>query len=158
MAGVKRAATSILVALLTVALIVSAVYFYHEWQHWLAANTGSENNSSTPPDYNYWSGFGSVFPWSMGILAALLNNGYQAAKRSNCHTHRCWRIGSYPIGDYRVCKKHHFEVKGTHPTVEHLQEVHASLEVADNQDEAAAACASCAGGCPGSAGPSAPSA
>jgi hypothetical protein len=61
------------------------------------------------------------------------------------------------VENYRVCKKHHFEVKGTHPTIEHLQDMHeASLEVADNQNEAAAAVAACAGSCPCGTGPAAP--
>jgi hypothetical protein len=107
-----------------IAVAVVLALFYPGWQHWIALHTGSLNNSSTPPNYNYWSGFGSVFPWSMGVVTGLWVYVWQHTKKSNCHTHGCWRIGSYPVGDYRVCKKCHLEVKGTHPTIEHLRSVH----------------------------------
>lgn len=28
-------------------------------QHWLAVHTGSSNTPGAPPNYNFWSGFGS---------------------------------------------------------------------------------------------------
>lgn len=109
-----------LTTLLTAVLIV----FYSGWQHWLAVHTGSLNTSGTPPNYNYWSGFGSVFPWSLGILAGLWTYVYQHTRVINCHTHGCWRLGSYPVGSYKVCKRCHKRVTGKHPTIEHLREVH----------------------------------
>jgi len=115
--SLKAIGIGILVCVAVVLLIV----FYGDWQHWMAIHTGSATGQESNGYYAYWSGFGSVFPWSMGILAAILNNGYQAAKRNNCHTHKCWRIGSYPAGDYKVCKKHHAEVHGEHPTIEYLK-------------------------------------
>lgn len=116
-----RAFAPLLVGLLTVVILALT---YHLWQPWVALHTGSQNNSSTPPNYNYWSGFGSVFPWSMGVFTGIWTSVYQKSRKENCHAHGCWRIGSYPVEDYRVCKKHHNEVKGTHPTIEYLKEVH----------------------------------
>lgn len=124
MARLKTIALTLLTAGIAVILTVSAVYFYHVWQHWLAVRTGSLNTSGTPPNYNYWSGFGAVFPWEAGMLAAVWAWVYQHSKHANCHTHGCWRLGSYPVEDYKVCKKCHYKVKGTHPTIEHLREVH----------------------------------
>ena len=102
-------------------IIVVLIQFYPVWQHWIAYETGSSNTQGTAHDYNYWSGFGSVFPWSMGTLGSLITLIWVHTKKANCHTHKCLRIGSYPVGDYKVCKKHHLEVTGTHPTVEHIQ-------------------------------------
>ena len=153
MAGIRAAGLALVVAAVVVALIV----FYGDWQPWVAVHTGSAGGQEAGGYYAYWSGFGGVFPWSVGIIAGVVTYAYQYGKRVNCHTHGCLRIGSYPVDTYRVCKKHHFEVKGTHPTIGHLQDVHAtSLEVADNQDEPGASgttltgCSSCC------AGPAAP--
>jgi hypothetical protein len=155
MARVKASGIAVVVAVAVVALIA----FYPVWQHWAAVRTGSSNTPGTPPNYNYWSGFGSVFPWEVGFIIGTLTFAYQHGKKTNCHTHGCWRIGSYPVDNYRVCKRCHYRVTGTHPTVEHLQGRHAaSFEVADDQHEPGASVASCARCSPGSAGPSAPSA
>ena len=127
MATVKRTLAPVLVAVAVVFLTVASVYFYHTWQHWLAYETGSQNNSSTPPNYNYWSGFGSVFPWEIGFVAGIWTGVYQRSKRANCHTHGCWRLGSLPAGDgslYKVCKRCHYRITGTHPTIEHFRRGH----------------------------------
>jgi hypothetical protein len=112
----------ILLGLVIGAIVVALIQFYPDWQHWIAYETGSANTSSSPPNYDYWSGFGSVFPWSMGTLGSLLALIWVHTKKANCHTHKCLRIGSYPVGDYKVCKKHHFEATGSHPTIEHIRE------------------------------------
>lgn len=121
-------------------LLASALFAgiqdYAIWQHWIATHTGSYNTPGTPPGYNYWSAFGSVFPWSMGLIAAVLQHSYLIARKNNCHTHGCWRVGSLPVGDYRVCRKHHLEVTGKHPTISHLRAHHqlhirAKLKTAD---------------------------
>ena len=114
----------IAVVILTILSCAALAALYKYWQGWLAYETGSRNTGGAPPNYNYWSGFGSVFPWSMGIIAALVHNGYVNARKSNCHTHGCWRIGSLPVGDYKVCRKHHLLTTGTRVTVEHLHEHH----------------------------------
>jgi hypothetical protein len=105
---------------------VAAVDLYHYWQAWAAYETGSRNTAGTPPNYNYWSGFGSVFPWSMTLFAGVWSFVYQNAKHKNCHTRVCWRLGSFPVGDppYTVCRKHHYEATGTQVTIEHLKVIH----------------------------------
>lgn len=100
------------------------VAYYRYWQSWASYETGSRNTAGTPPNYNYWSGFGSVFPWGMGILTGMWTRVYQNARSRNCHTHGCWRLGSYPVGDYTVCKRHHREVTGAKVDVAHLKVHH----------------------------------
>lgn len=53
------------------------------------------------PWYGFWSGFGSDLAY-IGIIWALV-------KRHNCHVRWCWRIGLYPAGEFRVCRRHHPE-------------------------------------------------
>ena len=103
---------------------IALVAFYKYWQSWAAYETGSRNSSGTPPNYNYWSGFGSVFPWGMGALVILARLTYQHAKATNCHTHGCWRIGSLPVGQYKTCRKHHAESTGAKVDIEHLKVHH----------------------------------
>jgi hypothetical protein len=110
-----------LLAVIVVFITVTAVYWYHTWQPWAAIHSGSASGHESEGFYAYWSGFGSVFPWELGIISGVLGLVYQHGRKANCHAHGCWRIGSYPAGDYRVCKKHHYEVHGTHPTIEHLK-------------------------------------
>ncbi len=124
MARVKTRRLVVLLALAAVIATVSAIYFYHRYQPWLAAHTGTASGQESGSQYAYWSGFGSVFPWEVGVLAGFLTYVYQHTKKVNCHAHGCPRIGSFPVGEYRVCKKHHHEVTGTHPTIDLLKEVH----------------------------------
>jgi hypothetical protein len=62
----------------------------------------------------------------MGILATLVVLAYQHVRKMNCHAHGCWKIGTLPVADggYKVCKKHHREITGSQPTVEHLKAHH----------------------------------
>lgn len=117
-----RRVLPVVIFVAVVAVCAALAAWYHDWQSWAAYETGSRNTAGTPPNYNYWSGFGSVFPWGMGIVAGLWTRVYQNARARNCHTHGCWRIGNYPSGDYRVCKRCHFEVHGTHSTIEHIRD------------------------------------
>jgi hypothetical protein len=153
MARLRAAGIAVVVAAAAVVLIAT----YHRWQPWMAVHTGSAAGQESGSAYAYWSGFGSVFPWEVGFILGTLTFAYQHGKKVNCHTHKCWRIGSYPVDDYKVCKRCHHLITGTHPTIEHLQDVHAaSLEVADNQDEPGASGTAFTGCGPGCAGPAAP--
>ncbi len=88
---------------------------YHLVQHWLAYMTGSLNTSGTPPNYNFWSGFGSdigeitLVAGTAAIIAGLWH-------KLNCHNEKCWRLGIHHVagGEYVVCRKHHNEITG-HP-------------------------------------------
>lgn len=112
-----------------VAAIVVSIQFYHPLQHWGAYQTGSLNTPGTPPNYNYWSGFGSVFPWELGLFVSV--GAYIAThyRLNNCHVDKCPRLARYPVaaGHFKVCRKHHPEahVRTNRVTFEHVQFAHA---------------------------------
>jgi hypothetical protein len=90
--------------------------------YWLQFHTGTINEAG--PYYGFFSGFGSDLGEYV-IATSVLGGLYHAVKKNNCHTHGCLRIGSYPTKDgYKVCKPCHFEIEGTHPTIEHLKVRH----------------------------------
>jgi hypothetical protein len=72
----------------------------HLWW-WIEVHTGTTNEPG--PYYGYWSGFGSVFPWSLGIIAAIIG----AARSKNCHERHCWRLAHHTTANgHRLCKVH----------------------------------------------------
>jgi hypothetical protein len=81
---------------------------WHIIQHWLSYMTGSENTSGAPPNYNFWSGFGSDIA-EVTIVGALV----AVYKKHNCHARWCWRVGHHEFFDaskgltYNLCRKHH---------------------------------------------------
>lgn len=90
--------------------------WYHIVQHWLAYMTGSENTSGAPPNYNFWSGFGSDLG-EVTIVGAML----AVFKKHNCHTRWCLRIGRHEFTDpstgviYLLCRRHHPGHSGAKP-------------------------------------------
>jgi hypothetical protein len=100
--------------------------YYADWQPWAAYETGSRNTPGTPPNYNYWSGFGSVFPWGMGILVTLLVLVYRNMMKHTCHVKGCVRIGRYHVAGtpYVTCRKHH-PVVDDNPTAQDIALAHA---------------------------------
>lgn len=115
--------------LLTIAVIVIAavtsltVFYYPQWQHWISYATGSYNVPGLAHNYNAFSGsLGDVS--ELGIFIALSTIGYHAYKRNNCHEQHCWRIGSLPVSNYRVCKKHHWQATGSRIDIEQLKVQH----------------------------------
>jgi hypothetical protein len=117
---------ALFILVVAVALIIQ---FHHPVQHYLAIQTGSMNTNGTPPNYNYWSGFGSVFPWELGLFVSV--GAYLVAhyRLNNCHVEKCPRLAKYPVaaGHYKVCRKHHPEAHVRHSkvTFEHVQFAHA---------------------------------
>ena len=109
---------------MVIAGCVILAIMYRSWQSWAAYETGSRNTDGTPPNYNYWSGFGSVFPWGMGILVTLLAVFYHNLRKHNCHAKGCIRIGRYPVDGtpYTTCRKHHPHVDN--PTAEDIALAH----------------------------------
>jgi hypothetical protein len=76
---------------------------WHLIQHWLAYMTGSQNTSGAPPNYNFWSGFGSDLG-EVAILGGLVT----WARHANCEVHGCWRLGRHQTAaGHRVCRRHH---------------------------------------------------
>jgi uncharacterized membrane protein len=118
--------------ILMTAFTVLARVHYHFWQGWATHWTGADDTAG--PIYGYWSGFGSVFPWSLNTLVALWVIIWHHVRKTNCHVHRCWRIGSYPAGQYTVCKRHSREIVGL-PTVQHIR-LHHLLHVRAMQTQA----------------------
>lgn len=90
------------------------MHWYHVMQHWLAYMTGSENTAGAPPNYNFWSGFGSDLGEAT-LVAALLG----VFKKHNCHTRWCLRFGRHEFYDpksgiaYNLCRKHHPDHPGS---------------------------------------------
>jgi len=110
-------------AAVVLALIVAAVIYYHQWQHWLAYATGSYNcpdhgcPAGSPHNYNAFSGALSdvaeiTIPVSvLGLMATML-------RKNNCEVHGCWRLGRHgTAAGHRVCRKHHPDDKLTHADV-----------------------------------------
>lgn len=93
-------------------------WWYLGGQHWLAIHTGTcpvegSCNSGTGPYYGYWSGFGSVWPWSFLGLSGVAGVLAVTARRHNCHEPGCWRIGRVHVDDKGTlsCFHHHPEGK-----------------------------------------------
>lgn len=86
---------------------------WHLIQHWLAYMTGSLNTSGAPPNYNFWSGFGSDLS-EVALIGALLT----VVRRHNCAVRGCWRVGRHVTASgHRVCARHHPEGAPTHAEV-----------------------------------------
>ena len=75
--------------------------------HWLAVHTGSSNTPGTPPNYNFWSGFGSDLG-EVTLLGAILGTYY----KHNCHARRCWRISKHVVNGTPWCNRHHESARG----------------------------------------------
>lgn len=83
--------------------------WHHGLEHWLAFHTGSLNTPGTPPNYNFWSGFGSDFGEYV-IIAALLAHFQTFWVTHTCRARWwCWRPGTHKVEgfDYRYCHVHH---------------------------------------------------
>jgi hypothetical protein len=82
-------------------------------QHWLAVHTGSANTPGSPPNYNFWSGFGSDVQelTLLGVVAGMWHH-------VNCHDPGCWRIGRHKVDGTPYCNRHHEaarrQLRGTH--------------------------------------------
>ena len=76
--------------------------WWHLIQHWLAYETGSENTSGAPPNYNFWSGFGS------DLAELTLAGGVLGLwRKHNCHQKGCPRIGRHTVDGTPWCNRHH---------------------------------------------------
>jgi hypothetical protein len=99
--------------------------WWHAIQHWLASVTGSENTPGTPPNYNFWSGFGSDIA-EVTILIGLIS----LYKKKNCHKRWCWRIGHHDYKDpdtgltYMLCRAHHPDHPGRHLSADIIASIH----------------------------------
>jgi hypothetical protein len=99
-------------------------------QHWLAIQTGTcplqgSCDAGAGPHYGYWSGFGSVFPWSMTILSGIAAGLAVHWHHINCHEPGCWRIGRVHVDDRGTlsCFRHYPEGR---PAKGHIHRMHAA--------------------------------
>jgi hypothetical protein len=97
-------------ALLVLAgIVLLAVSWRHGTQHWLTYHTGSQNTSGAPPNYNFWSGFGSDLG-EYTIAAGLFGHIAVAWRTHTCHRYWwCWRSPRHPLDGtpYMLCARHH---------------------------------------------------
>jgi hypothetical protein len=78
-------------------------------QHWLGYHTGSLNTPGSPPNYNFWSGFGSDLG-EYTIAAGLLGHLVTSWRTHTCHRYWwCWRAPRYALDGtpFCLCSKHH---------------------------------------------------
>jgi hypothetical protein len=115
--------------MILVAFIAVTFQYYHSYQPWLAIHTGSASGQESNGYYAYWSGFGSVFPWELGLFVTAWAWIITHYRLNNCHVEKCPWIGKYPVagGHYKVCRRHHPEahVRQKRVSFEHIQHTHA---------------------------------
>lgn len=91
--------------------IAAAAAWYDQWRRWTAAHTGSINAPGTPPEYNFFSGFGSI------ILPPVLNGVAVGAVfwwHHQCGVHRCyWYARRVTAAGERACFLHHPDKRRT---------------------------------------------
>jgi hypothetical protein len=93
---------SLIVILLLAGLSVVLGIWWHSIIVHLSQQTGTSDSASRA--YDYWSGFGSVFPWSLGILTGII----LAYRHHNCHSRWCPFLGRPVEGTpYIACPVHH---------------------------------------------------
>jgi hypothetical protein len=101
---IRRAATPVLL----VVGIAAVVVYWGPIRFWIAYHTGSLNTSGAPPNYNFWSGFGSDLT-EVTLLGAIAGFYW----KHNCHHEKgwlpwgCWRIGKHLVDGTPWCNKHH---------------------------------------------------
>lgn len=86
------------------------VWWDHGLQGWLVVQTGT-NCGSSGPHYCYWSGFGSVMPWSLFVFSPLVAGVLLVWRSHTCHYRWwCWRRPLHPLTDNEhilLCPHHH---------------------------------------------------
>jgi hypothetical protein len=109
-----------LLFLIVVVGIALLIAFFDVVRHWIALHTGTLHGG---PDlyYNFWSGFGSDLGEAT-LISAVGIGVYTGARKVNCHTKGCWRIGHHPLGGtpYILCKHHHPDVPTKGASHEHI--------------------------------------
>jgi hypothetical protein len=97
------------------ALAGIALWWDNGLQGWFAIQTGTRCGT-TGPQYCYWSGFGSVWPWSVFVLAPLITGGILLWRHHTCaHSWWCWRRPDHQVGDttHFICAHHHPDITPT---------------------------------------------
>ena len=91
------------------AAIVLLVVFFAFVRHWAAVHSGTTNESGVY--YAFWSGFGADLGEAT-LITAVIAGVYTGARKVNCHTKGCWRIGHHALDGtpYILCRHHHPDV------------------------------------------------
>ena len=107
----------VLVVVVGIALLIA---FFGFVRHWLGVHTGTLNGG---PDiyYNFWSGFGSDLGEAT-LITAVAIGVYTGARKVNCHTKGCWRIGHHQLDGtpYILCRTHHPHVPSAGASHAHI--------------------------------------
>ena len=102
----RKVVLGLVIVLLAVGLALLIVFFAAV-RHWFALHTGIIHGG---PDqyYNFWSGFGSDLGEAT-LIDAVGIGVYTGARKVNCHTKGCWRIGHHVLEGtpYILCRHHH---------------------------------------------------
>lgn len=133
----RKLALGLFFVLALVAGIVLLIGFFDVVRHWLALHTGTLHGG---PDqyYNFWSGFGSDLGEAT-LISAVGIGVYTGARKVNCHTKGCWRIGHHPLDGtpYILCRHHHPDVPTQGASHEHILEQHRKYKEAKEAREVA---------------------
>jgi hypothetical protein len=118
----KRLVGGTLLVLVVGGIVLLIVYF-DTLQHWLSVHTGTA--TGTGVYYAFWSGFGSDIGEAT-LVATVLAATYTGARKVNCHTKGCWRIGGHQLEGtpYHLCSHHHPDVPIGGATQEQILEHH----------------------------------
>jgi hypothetical protein len=135
-AGHRRLGLGLFLLLVVVGMAF-LIAFFDVVRHWLALHTGTLHGG---PDqyYNFWSGFGSDLGEAT-LISAVGIGVYTGARKVNCHTKGCWRIGHHPLDGtpYILCRHHHPNVPSKGASHEHILEQHRKYKEAKDAREGA---------------------
>ncbi len=99
--------------------VVLLVLFFATLRHWVSVHSGTANESGIY--YAFWSGFGADLGEAT-LITAVGVGVYTGARKVNCHTKGCWRIGHHPLDQtpYILCRHHHPDVPSGGATHEQI--------------------------------------
>jgi hypothetical protein len=112
-----------------IALALLVVFWRYGVQRWLTVHTGSSNMPGTPPNYNFFSGSGSILlPWiGQGLIVGLLFWWH-----NQCGVHGCyWYAQRTTAAGDRACRRHH---PNQRPTVEDIHAAHHAARQTESED------------------------
>jgi len=126
-------AVVIVLLIVIIALIIAS---FDGLRHWFALHTGTLHGG---PDlyYNFWSGFGSDIGEAT-LISAVSIGVYTGARKVNCHTKGCWRIGHHALDGtpYILCRHHHPNVPTKGASHKHILEQHRKYKEAQEAQRA----------------------
>jgi hypothetical protein len=124
------------VLVLVVVGIALLIAFFGGIRHWFALHTGIVHGGPDPY-YNFWSGFGSDLGEAT-LITAVGVGVYTGARKVNCHTKGCWRIGHHVLEGtpYILCRRHHPGVPTKGASHEYILEEHRKFKEAQAAREA----------------------